>query len=153
MTDELGSALAEAINDEYKARAMYQLVISTFGEIRPFVNIVEAESRHIQALLPLFDKYDIPVPEDDWESRIAAPASVLEACQAGVQAEIDNAEMYERLLHSTRQYPDVQVVLRQLQRASRENHLPAFQRCVERGGGAKGSPGMGRQHRRGHGCS
>jgi hypothetical protein len=151
MTDELGSALAEAINDEYKARAMYQLVISTFGEIRPFVNIVEAESRHIQALLPLFDKYDIPVPEDDWESRIAAPASVLEACQAGVQAEIDNAEMYERLLHSTRQYPDVQVVLRQLQRASRENHLPAFQRCVERGEGAKGSPGMGRQHRRGHG--
>jgi hypothetical protein len=151
MTDELGSALAEAINDEYKARAMYQLVISTFGEIRPFVNIVEAESRHIQALLPLFDKYDIPVPEDDWESRIAAPASVLEACQAGVQAEIDNAEMYERLLHSTRQYPDVQVVLRQLQRASRENHLPAFQRCVESGGGAKGSPGMGRQHRRGHG--
>ena len=151
MTDELGSALAEAINEEYKARAMYQLVISTFGEIRPFVNIVEAESRHIQALLPLFDKYDIPVPEDDWESRIAAPASVLEACQAGVQAEIDNAEMYERLLHSTRQYPDVQVVLRQLQRASRENHLPAFQRCVERGGGAKGSPGMGRQHRRGHG--
>jgi hypothetical protein len=151
MTDELGSALAEAINDEYKARAMYQLVISTFGEIRPFVNIVEAESRHIQALLPLFDKYDIPVPDDDWESRIAAPASVLEACQAGVQAEIDNAEMYERLLHSTRQYPDVQVVLRQLQRASRENHLPAFQRCVESGGGAKGSPGMGRQHRRGHG--
>jgi hypothetical protein len=151
MTDELGSALAEAINDEYKARAMYQLVISTFGEIRPFVNIVEAESRHIQALLPLFNKYDIPVPEDDWESRIAAPASVLEACQAGVQAEIDNAEMYERLLHSTRQYPDVQVVLRQLQRASRENHLPAFQRCVESGGGAKGSPGMGRQHRRGHG--
>jgi hypothetical protein len=151
MTDELGSALAEAINDEYKARAMYQLVISTFGEIRPFVNIVEAESRHIQALLPLFNKYDIPVPEDDWESRIAAPASVLEACQAGVQAEIDNAEMYERLLHSTRQYPDVQVVLRQLQRASRENHLPAFQRCVESGGGAKGSPGMGRQHRRSHG--
>jgi len=151
MTDELGSALAEAINDEYKARAMYQLVISTFGEIRPFVNIVEAESRHIQALLPLFNKYDIPVPEDDWESRIAAPASVLEACQAGVQAEIDNAEMYERLLHSTRQYPDVQVVLGQLQRASRENHLPAFQRCVERGEGAKGSPGMGRQHRRGHG--
>lgn len=149
MTEVLSSVLVEAINDEYKARAMYRLVIRQFGEIRPFVNIVEAESRHIQALLPLFNKYDIPVPEDDWESRVEAPASVLEACQAGVQAEIDNAEMYEKLLDSTKQYPDVQVVLKQLQRASRENHLPAFQRGVERGGSAKGGPGMGRQHRRG----
>jgi hypothetical protein len=150
MTETLRSVLVEAINDEYKARAMYRLVITRFGEIRPFVNIVEAESRHIEALLPLFDTYNIPVPEDDWESRIEAPASVMEACQAGIQAEIDNAEMYERLLDSTRQYPDVQNVLMQLQRASRENHLPAFQRCVDRGGSAKGAQGAGQRHRRGH---
>lgn len=149
MSEEPGSVLIEAINDEYKARAMYRLVISKFGEIRPFINIVEAEGRHIQALLPLFNKYGIPIPEDDWESRVEAPASIMEACQAGVQAEIDNAEMYERLLDSTKQYPEVQVVLIQLQRASRENHLPAFQRCVERGGSAKGGRGMGQQHRRG----
>ena len=60
MTEMLRSVLVEAINDEYKARATYRLVISKFGEIRPFTNIVEAEGRHIQALLPLFDKYDIP---------------------------------------------------------------------------------------------
>jgi hypothetical protein len=34
--------------------------------------------------------------------------------------------MYERLLDSTKQYPDVQAVLTQLQRASRENHLPVL---------------------------
>jgi len=150
MTEKLSSVLVEAVNDEYKARAMYRLVISNFGEIRPFINIVDAESRHIQALLPLFKKYGIPIPEDDWESRVECPVSILEACQAGVQAEIDNAEMYEKLLDSTKQYPDVQVVLKQLQRASRENHLPAFQRCVERGGGAGEGQCMGRQHRRGH---
>lgn len=150
MSEELGKILIEAINDEYKARATYRLVISKFGEIRPFVNIVEAEGRHIQALLPLFETYSIPVPEDDWDSRVEAPVSILDACKAGVQAEIDNAEMYERLLDSTKQYPDVQVVLMQLQRASRENHLPAFQRCVERGGSAEGRWGMGRQYRRGH---
>lgn len=149
MTEEPSSALIEAINDEYKARAVYRLVIGRFGEIRPFVNIVEAESRHIQALLSLFNKYDIPVPEDGWESRVEAPASVLEACQVGVQAEIENVEMYEKLLDSTRQYPDVQVVLKQLQRASRESHLPAFQRCVDRGGSIGGGQGMGQQHRRG----
>jgi hypothetical protein len=151
MNEMLGSVLAEAINDEYRARAMYRLVIRKFGEIRPFINIVEAESRHIQALLPLFQKYGIPVPEDDWESRVEVPVSVPEACEAGVQAEIDNATMYEKLLNATSQYQDVQIVLRQLQRASKENHLPAFQRCVARGGRAEGGRGMRRQHRRGPG--
>ena len=145
MSDTLSSVLIEAINDEYKACALYRLVISTFGEIRPFINIVEAESRHIEALLPLFKKYGITVPEDDWNSRIEAPSSILDACHLGVEAEIENAEMYDRLLDSTKEYPDVQDVLIQLQRASKENHLPAFQRCVERGGGR----GEGRgQHRR-----
>jgi len=135
MSETLSSVLTEAINDEYKARALYRLVISTFGEIRPFINIVEAESRHIEALLPLFKKHAVTVPEDDWSSRIEAPSSILDACRLGVEAEIENAEMYNRLLDSTKEYPDVQDVLIQLQRASKENHLPAFQRCVERGGG------------------
>ena len=152
MTEGLSSALIEAIDDEYKARATYRHVISKFGELSPFINIVEAESRHIEALLPLFKKYGISIPEDNWESHIESPASVLEACQAGVRAEIENAEMYARLLESVKQYPDVQFVLEQLQRASRENHLPAFQRCVERGGDAKAGMGKRRQHRRGRGC-
>jgi len=145
MTEILSNVLIEAINDEYKARATYRHVISKFGDIRPFSNIVEAEGRHIEALLPLFIKYKIAVPEDQWYSRIQPPESLIEACRIGVEAEIENAEMYNRLLDSTKEYPDVQQVLRQLQRASAENHLPAFQRCVERGG----EPGEGRgQHRR-----
>ena len=148
MSEELKSVLTEAINDEYKARATYRLVLREFGKIRPFINIVEAENRHIQALLPLFEKYGFSVPLDDWESRITAPSSVKEACQSGVQAEIENAEMYKRLLEATKQYPDVQRVLKNLQRASQENHLPAFQRCVERGGRGGGRE-MGRQGRRG----
>ena len=145
MSEILSNALIEAINDEYKARATYRLVISQFGEIRPFINIVEAESRHIDALLPLFEKYNITVPEDDWASRIEIPSSILEACHVGVESEIENAEMYNRLLESTIEYPDVQAVLIQLQRASKENHLPAFQRCVER----EGNQGEGRGlHRR-----
>ncbi|MGE0827526.1 MAG: DUF2202 domain-containing protein [Candidatus Binatia bacterium] len=149
MSEDLKSVLTEALNDEYKARATYRLVIRKFGEIRPFINIVAAENRHIQALLPLFNKYGVPLPEDDWESRVAVPPSVKEACQLGVQAEIENAEMYERLLDSAKQYPDVQRVLKNLRRASQENHLPAFQRCVERGGSTDEGRGMGRQCRHG----
>ena len=56
MSETLESVLIEAINDEYKARATYRLVISTFGEIRPFINIVEAEGRHIEAFSPCLKK-------------------------------------------------------------------------------------------------
>jgi len=146
MEDLLKSALIEAINDEFKARATYRQVICTFGEIRPFTNIVEAEGRHIEALLTLFSKYDIAVPEDDWRERVKAPQSVVEACRIGVQAEIDNATMYDRLLDKTREYEDVRQVLKQLQRASKENHLPAFQRCAEKNSTQEG--GHGRGHRR-----
>ena len=145
MSETLNNVLIEAINDEYKARATYRLVINKFGDIRPFINIVEAEGRHIEALLPLFAKYSVAVPEDDWESLIETPLSILDACRIGVEAEIENAEMYDRLLESTIDYPDVQDVLMQLQRASRDNHLPAFQRCAERGGGQ--GEGMGQRRR------
>ncbi|MEO1509132.1 MAG: DUF2202 domain-containing protein [Cyanobacteria bacterium J06633_23] len=149
MSENIRQVLVEAINDEYKARATYRLVIEKFGEVRPFINIVDAESRHIDALLPLFDKYGIPVPEDDWAARIEAPESVREACKVGVEAEIENGEMYDRLLKLSEGYSDIQHVLQQLQRASIENHLPAFQRCVERRGGGGQGHGRGRQRRRG----
>ncbi len=61
-----------------------------------------------------------------------------------MNAEIENAEMYNQLLANTTDYADVQDVFKNLQRASQENHLTAFQRCVERGGGR----GKG-QHRHG----
>ncbi len=132
MLDNLQKALVEALQDEYKARATYRLVISKFGEIRPFINIIESEERHIQALLSLFRRYEIPIPTDNWADSVIAPASVLEACQIGLQSEIENGEMYQRLLASTSDYPDVQRVFLNLQRASQDNHLTAFQRFAQR---------------------
>ncbi|MDY6979496.1 MAG: DUF2202 domain-containing protein [Pseudomonadota bacterium] len=132
MSETLTEVLTEAIEDEYKARATYRRVLEEFGDVRPFSNIIEAEQRHIDALLVLFTEYGLRVPEDNWPDRVETPATLLAACQAGVAAEIDNAAMYDRLLNASSGHPDIQSVLRNLQRASRENHLPAFQRCVER---------------------
>ncbi len=128
MIQILEQALIEALDDEYKACATYQHIIGLFGGIRPFTNILEAEKRHIQALLPLFKKYGFSVPEDSWANRVETPNSILEACQAGVEAEIENAEMYDRLLATTQDFADVQQVFKNLQRESQENHLIAFQR-------------------------
>ncbi len=140
----LAEVLNEALLDEYKARDTYRKIIDTFGAVRPFINIVEAEQRHIDALLPLYEKYDIPLPPEPDPQQIAVPDTLLKACEMGIAAEIKNLTMYDRLIEMT-DLRDVIEVLQRLQAASRDNHLPAFQRCVERGGAAGNGPGFGRR--------
>jgi hypothetical protein len=133
------------------ARATYAEVIADFGDVRPFSNIVESEGRHIEALVSLFEYYGVPVPADTWPGRVPRFSSLHEACLAGVAAEVDNGELYERLLTGTVR-KDILAVYRNLQEASQERHLPAFRRCVERGSGSpddgRGSLAGGRQRRR-----
>jgi hypothetical protein len=133
-------ALDAALDDEYRAWATYDQVIADFGEVRPFSNIREAEARHLAALRALFLRYGLPMRENPWPGKVPRYASIREACQAGVAAEIENGELYERLLAST-QRPDILAVFRNLQEASQQRHLPAFQRCLQRAG-------AGGRHRR-----
>jgi len=138
--------LREALDDEYKARATYRKVIETFGPVRPFVNIVEAEDRHARALLALLARFGVEPPKDTWPERVRAPRTLEAACRAGVEAEIENEAMYERLLRQIGD-PAARRVMRRLQQASRERHLPAFRRCLERGtgrGGGAAQPVAGR---------
>jgi len=143
MLDEKTKAMIlEALNDEYKARAFYRLVIKTFGLIQPFVNIVEAEDTHARALERLCERYGIPLPVDEWDRTLQPPASVLEACRAGVEGEIENIAMYDRFLKDT-DIPDIRALFQRLQARSREAHLPAFRRCMARGGEAGRGQGQG----------
>lgn len=125
------AALHEALDDEYRAWATYDQVIRDFGEVRPFINIRDAEARHIQALYFLFDAYAIPIPDNKWPGQVTRYKSLRAACEAGVAAEIENGHMYVRLLKSTNR-SDILQVFRNLQEASQERHLAAFERCVER---------------------
>ena len=137
--NEIG-ALNEALDDEYRAWATYDQVIRDFGAARPFVNIRDAEARHIEALHTLFVRYGLAVPENAWPGKVARYGSLREACEAGIAAEIANGEMYDRLLEATPR-PDILSVLRNLQEASQQRHLPAFQRCAQ--GPAAGGCGQG----------
>jgi rubrerythrin len=131
MNPHTRAALDEALDDEYKASATYSKVIEVFGQVRPFINIIESEDRHISALLSLYRKFGLTPPEDKWDGKIEAPATLADACRAAVEGGIENAAMYERLL-ATIDDTDVREVLERLQAASRDNHLPAFRRCVAR---------------------
>jgi len=143
------AALREALDDEFCARATYRKVIEAFGPVRPFVNIVEAEDRHAEALLALFAKFGIEPPEDTWPDRVTAPTTLADACRAAVEAEIANEAMYARLLVQIKD-PDVHAVMQRLQQASQERHLPAFRRCLERetGEGDMAKPDSARPRRR-----
>jgi hypothetical protein len=122
--------LLAVLDDEYRAHATYSQILEDFGDVGPFVNIREAEGRHIEALLGLLHDFEVPVPPNDWPARVSRYPSVQEACAAGVAAEIDNAALYDRVLAHTSRI-ELTTVYENLQRASRENHLPAFQRCAE----------------------
>jgi hypothetical protein len=135
-------ALIDAINDEYKARAVYQKVMDKFGKVQPFSNIIKAEETHIAELKVLFTKYGIPVPKDEWYSKVPAYASLQEACAAGVQAEIDNAKMYDEFFKFVKE-KDITDTFKRLRDASRDKHLPAFKKCADGSQAVGQGPGKG----------
>lgn len=126
---ELPYALATALDDEYRARATYQAVVDTYGPVLPFSNIVHAEERHISALVSLFQRYGLVLPADRWAGNVVPRGSLLAECEAAVEGEIRNYQMYDQLLTRVSE-PDVHRVFSNLRNASAYHHLPAFQACT-----------------------
>jgi hypothetical protein len=122
--------LTYAIQDEYLARAEYQLIIQEYGTIRPFTNIMAAEERHIEWLSDLFDEHGYSVPEDTSGRHVVLPEDLKSTFETGVQAEIDNIAMYESFLREDLP-EDVRDVFERLKRGS-ENHLRAFRNNLSR---------------------
>jgi len=129
LTAEEIEGLLLALNDEYHAWAVYDQVIKDHGEVKPFSSIINSEATHIDQLVALFESYDLPVPENPWIGNVPSFASTSDACHVGVEAEILNVELYDRIFATTDR-EDITTVYEALQRASNEKHLPAFERCA-----------------------
>jgi hypothetical protein len=147
---ETHQAMIDAINDEYRARAYYSAVIEQFGPVQPFRNVVQAEDRHVQLWENLFVQYGLPVPEDTFAGNMTVPDRLVDACRGGVDAELADANMYEDFL-TTLDDPLLLNVFERLRRVSLDNHLVAFQRCVENDGESLTQSGVGRGQGRGQG--
>lgn len=129
-TFTLPQMLSFALQDEYLAQARYDNILGNFGYIRTFAQIKEAEIRHINALIPLFKRYQVPLPEDKSQSFVTTPENIKAAYAAGVQGEVDNISMYEKFIGLN--IPnDVRTVFAYLRNASM-NHLAAFERGLAR---------------------
>jgi hypothetical protein len=130
-------ALVAALDDEREAQATYQAVLDRFGQVMPFRNIIRAEQRHEAMLLPLFEKYGVPVPENAWKGKkLTAPETLEAAYQQGIAFEKENAALYTGFLTFVKE-PDIRSVFEHNRGASEDNHLRAFERFAT--GGAKGT--------------
>lgn len=118
---------------EYAAYATYAAILDAYGDVNPFTNIMKSEAQHIKALTTILDAYGVAYPEENpYLGTIEVPASLVAAAQAGVDAEIANVDLYERQLEAVVDYPEILNVFVNLQSASLNQHLPAFQRAVAR---------------------
>jgi hypothetical protein len=128
LSDAEIEGLVRAIEEEFGAQALYQSVLDKFGNVSPFNDIVLSEARHASALINQAQKYGIPVPEFPSSEGLSAFGTVVEACQAGVDAEIADAELYDELMSFTTNSALIRVYTN-LQKATLDSHLPAFEDC------------------------
>lgn len=107
----------------------YQKTIDKFGQVLPFINIVDAEIRHQESLAKLFQKYGLDVPLSQWKDSEITTFSTLQAsCANCYQAEIDNIAIYDKILKLDLP-ADVRMVFENNRSASLNKHLPAFANC------------------------
>ncbi len=116
--------LTYAIQDEYLARKEYDVIINKYGEQFPFANIIKAEEEHISMLTELFNKYGQTIPKDKSKDYVIVPNSLDEAYEAGIKAEIENIDMYEKFLNQDIPQ-DVNDTFEALKDASKK-HLSTF---------------------------
>jgi hypothetical protein len=128
---DIGEMLARAVQEEYRAENLYLSVLGQFGpDTVPFALIAQSEARHVEALKLLFARRSMTAPASTWKPADFGPfPSVPAACVEGVNAETEDAAFYTPYLVRTDLPQDVRNVFTNLQAASLQNHLPAFQRC------------------------
>ncbi|MCB9436098.1 MAG: hypothetical protein H6673_03785 [Anaerolineales bacterium] len=132
LTDEAIEALEAGLQDEYHAYATYGAIIDQFGAVAPFTTIQYSESQHIQALVRIFERYGLDVPEAE-PMTVPTFDTLADACAAGAAAEIANFDLYDEWLETVSDYPDLVRVFTALRNASEFNHLPAFEACAALG--------------------
>ncbi len=128
LSDAEVDALQKSILEEYGALNLYQGAIDQFGSVYPFSVIVRSEQQHVKALVRQAEKYGVEVPANPGLAVEPAFASLAEACQAGVDAEIADAALYDELKLVV-PHSDIVSVFDKLQSASLNSHLQAFQTC------------------------
>jgi len=122
------AALNEAILEEYGALNFYNAVMTQYGNVLPSSRSACSEAQHVRVLCQIFARYGLAVPANPGLSSTPTFATLADACQADVDAEITDAALYDELRKVT-DNPDLVQVYKNLQVTSLNSHLPAFEAC------------------------
>jgi hypothetical protein len=128
---DIAAILGVALQEEYKAQYLYESVLDDYPGAMPFAAIVQSEMQHVEALKQLFTRRQMTPPPSIWVPASFGPYTSLPlACAGGVEAETEDAAFYTPYLSRDDLPQDVENVFTNLQAASLNNHLPAFERCA-----------------------
>ena len=116
-------ALNAVLECAYRRFALYDRVLDAFGPAAPLERIRDVEAFHIHVLESLHQRYHVAPPKDLRHLYTAHFSDADEACAATVQAEKEQIALCQRLMEEARE-ADVLGELRNLERASRDGHLP-----------------------------
>ena len=127
---------------EFAAAASYQAVLDEFGQVEPYATILNAETRHADALVRQLERLGEEVPENPYIGQIPAPTDLQSAAEAWAEGEVANVELYDFLIAQTDD-PQLIKVFENLRAASADSHLPAFEAAAENGGTLDDMTGFG----------
>ena len=127
-----------------KARAFSVAVLDRFPGAMPFRMLVEAETRHVEALAALLRRRGLAVPPDrhlgSERTRRAVPATAICACRIAADAAEASARLFEtELAARVAGLTDVEGVMRRLGEALAARHLPALRHWADHHRGRGGT--------------
>ena len=126
----VSQVLKIAVYNEFKSYEKYSAFLNEFGDTQAFESLKEACASHYSVLVPICEKYDIEIPNNDCLEHVNVPNSYIEACEISVAYELCKIKMYDNLLLYVKE-DDIRDVLFQLQAASFNNNLVHFRKCVQ----------------------
>jgi hypothetical protein len=126
LSDAVIDAMIAGYTDEFNAYSTYAAIVAQFGELRPVSAIMNAEAQHMDAWAFLFERYGVALPELQ-APQLPTFATYTDAVTLARDAEIANIDLYDVMLATLADYPDMVQVVTNLRDASLNNHLPAFE--------------------------
>jgi hypothetical protein len=129
ITYSVADMLTLAIEDEYAAKATYQALLVLFPDQKILENLLKAEQRHIDLLIPLFETYQVELPTESDVVPNLTYTTLQEAALDIAKLELINVSMYQHFLSQSDLAADVKEVFAKLLSAS-TNHLQAAQRIA-----------------------
>lgn len=111
--------LVYAVQDEYVAEQQYKTILEDLGDNELFKKITAEETMHASAALPLLAKYNVAEVDADYKSIASHPKDWKEAAEIGVQAEINNIDIFDTFLNQPNLPDDVKTIFTELRDASK----------------------------------